>query len=365
LVDSFKSDELELVIQDNSDNNEDIVNFVNSLNSSIVKYFYSKAKLSMSANADLAISHSTGEYVCFIGDDDGVCRNIIDCVKWMKKNEIDALRCIRTEYIWSDSNNNNIQINFSSACLIYDKPKLNYKYLDPIDELNKILKKGFQTIDYIPVVYNGIVKREVLDKVFEIGNTFFPGGSPDISNGVVLSFFTKKLAYVDFPVIISGTSKMTGGGMYKKKGRSVTLDQVDFIDQSVIENWEKGIPKIWAGRLAWPESGIKGLRYVNRIELIDKLNKNYMFAAFSIYYRQHYKIAYQYTPNKILFFWNMLSILFSSGFRVIKNKIMSLLLSNHYVGRLIKRNITNIIEAEKILSEINSTVSFVNINKIS
>lgn len=357
LIDSFNSDDIELVIQDNTENNAGMVDFLNNLNSKVVKYFYSKEKLSMSANADLAILHSTGEYICFIGDDDGVCRNIIDCVKWMKKNEIDALRCIRTEYIWSDSKNDNMHINFSTSCLIYDKPKLYYKFLNPIDELNKILKKGFQTIDYIPVVYHGIVKREVLDKVFEIGHTFFPGGSPDISNGVALSFFTKKFVYVNFPVIITGTSKMTGGGIYKKKGRSVTLDQVEFIDQSVIKNWEKDIPKIWAGRLAWPESGIKALRYVNRTELIDNVNKNYMFAAFSIYYRQHFKIAFEYAPNKIYFGEYVFLILFSNGFRVLKNKIISLIFPNHFVGRLIKRNIFNILEAENFINAINLPIN--------
>lgn len=360
LVDSFKSDELELVIQDNSDNNADIVNFLNSLNSSIVKYFYSKEKLSMSANADLAILHSIGEYVCFIGDDDGVCRNIIDCVKWMKKNNIDALRSKRTGFIWGDSNNknNSMHINNSSACVIYDKPELSYKFLNPINELNKILKKGFQTIDYIPVVYNGIVKRDVLDKVFEIGNTFFPGSSPDISNGVALAFFTKKLVYVDFPVIISGASKMTGGGIYRynRNGIAVKLEEVGFISQSSIDNWEKDIPRLWANKLAWPESGIKALRYVNHTEFIEKLNRNYMYAAFAIYYIKYFKIAYMYTPNKIIFLWNILAILFSNGFRVIKNKIVSSIFPDHYVGRLIKRNISDIKEAEKFLYKINDSV---------
>ena len=358
LINSFNSDNIELVIQDNSENNTEIIDFLNNLNSNVVKYFYSNDKLSMSANADLAIQHSTGEYVCFIGDDDGVCRNVIDCVKWMKTKNIDALRCKRTEYIWGDNNINNMHINYSSACLIYDKPELSYKFLNPINELNKILKKGFQTIDYIPVVYHGIVKRDVLDKVYEIGNTFFPGGSPDISNGVALSFFTKKIIYVDFPVIISGTSKMTGGGMYKKKGRSVKLDQVEFIDKSVIDNWEKCIPKIWAGRLAWPESGIKALRYVNHAELINNLNKNYMFAAFSIYYRQHFKVAFEYAPNKIFFLGYLFSILSFNGLRVLRNKIISLIFHNRFVGRLIKRNIFNIIEAEKFINEINVQLNF-------
>jgi glycosyltransferase involved in cell wall biosynthesis len=350
LIEDFKSNEIELVIQDNSDSNVEIIKFLDEGHYQCVRYFHRSDKLSMSGNSNAAVLNSTGEYVCFIGDDDGVCRNIIECVRWMKANDIEALRSKRTSFVWGDSANKD-KLNNTSECVIYDRPKLYYKYLDPMKELKKILKEGFQTIDFIPILYNGIVRRDVLDKVYKSGMTFFPGGSPDISNGVSLSFVTQKLVYVDFPVIISGMSKMTGGGVYNKKGRSLRLEEVDFIDKSVVENWEKDIPRIWAGRLAWPESGIKALRYMRHIELIETVNRNYMYASLAVYYRQHFKLAYKYAPSKVKFLSYLTSIFFVGGIRVVKNKIISSFNSDYYVGRLIARNITDILKAEEFLIE--------------
>lgn len=364
LLDSFKLNELELVIQDNSDNNTEILEFLKQINNANIKYFYSNEKLSMSGNSDLAVLHSTGEYVCFIGDDDGVCRNIVDCVKWMKENDIDSLRTPWTAYRWGDYNKLR-QRNGLSGTLLYKNPESSYKLVDPLKELKKSLRKGFQSLENMPLLYNGIVRREILEKVFSVGDTYFPGGSPDISNSVSMCFFTEKHAIAEIPVIIAGNSKMTGGGIYKRKGRISQLEDVGFISQSVIDNWEQNIPKIWAGRFAWPESGIKALRYVNHEELIDSLNFNYMFAGTAIYYNQLSKICFKYAPNKILFFYYLFYIYTTIGMRVSKNKILSLFSPNRAIGMLIKKNIIDIVEAEQFLFNVIKEKSFKNIiNKI-
>lgn len=88
LVDSFQLPELEFVIQDNSDDNSEILSFLKSYSNPHIKYFYSTDALTMSQNGELAIRRSTGDYVCYIGDDDGVCRNIVDCARWMKSKRL-------------------------------------------------------------------------------------------------------------------------------------------------------------------------------------------------------------------------------------------------------------------------------------
>jgi len=357
LIDSFQYDNLEFVIQDNSDNNQEILEFLSQINNANIKYFYCNKKLSMSENSDLAVLNSRGEYVCFIGDDDGVCRNIVDCVLWMKKNDLDSIRMPRISYLWGDYNKSKHRKD-SSQNLQYKYPKFSYYYADPIKELNKSLKKGFQSLENMPLLYNNIVKRQILDKIYDIGGTYFPGASPDISNSVSLCFFVNKHAYVDIPVVIAGTSQMTGGGIYKRKGRISKLEEVGFISQSSIDNWEDNIPRIWAGRLAWPESGIKALRYVNKVEYIKKMNSNYMYGALAVYYRQLYMLALKNSTNKLLFSYYFLQVLFTSAIRVIKNKIISMIVPNREVGMIIKTNISDIKAAEHFLFSIIKENSF-------
>lgn len=349
LIESFNSTEIELVIQDNSDDNSEILDFLKNKNYQSIKYFYSSKKLSMSGNSDLAVLNSTGEYVCFIGDDDGVCRNIIDCVRWMKENDIEAAKPSKVGYYWGDYNKEKFKDNLSET-LVYKKPNLTYEYIDTLKALEQTLKTGFQDKKNLPFLYTGIVKRLILDEVYKMGNTYFPGGSPDISNAVSLCFFITKYVFIDVPIIIPGTSNMTGGGIHRRKGRISALENVGFIDQSVVDNWEKEIPRIWAGRLAWPESALKGLRYVNHSDLIKGMNYDYMFANFSVYHHNYRKIAWEYTPNKIKYIVYLFWILFYNICRVSKNKLIALFVNR--INGLIKENdIPSIILAENFLME--------------
>ena len=174
-IDGFATEGLELVIQDNTFDNSEIVEFLRLNERSHLKYFHNKEQLSMSLNGDLAIDHSTGEYVCFIGDDDGVLPNIIDCVKWMKNNGIEALRPAVTIYNWPDFldfSKNNL-----SGALFYDNFSYDLEKIDSIKSLQKLANHGFTHIYTIPKVYQGIVKRTCLDEIYKIGGTFSPGPS--------------------------------------------------------------------------------------------------------------------------------------------------------------------------------------------
>lgn len=348
LIHSFNSEELELVIQDNSDDNTEINKFLSTSNWKSIRYFYSNKKLSMSENSDQAIMNSRGEYVCFIGDDDGVCHTILDCVNWMKNNNIDAVRCDNGAYFWNDYNKKNYRTNFSNA-LLYKKCKYSYRLASPLKNLTKALKKGLQYPCEMPFLYHGIIKRSVLDKLYFIGHTFFPGGSPDMSNGVSLCFFVKRYAIIDIPVIINGTSNMTGGGIFKRKIGKSPLEEVSFISKSVIDKWEPTIPRIWCGRFAWPESGLKGLRYVKQEEYIKIMNYEYMYACAAVFYGET-KLGLKNSRNKSRFLFLYVKLTFTRIFKTIKNKIFYRLTSK-YNGYSVVKKIDNIIIAEKNLTE--------------
>jgi len=358
LIDNFRLSELELVIQDNSDNNAEILQFLKNFDNKQIKYFYSSDKLSMSENADKAVSHSRGEYVCMIGDDDGVCRNIVNCVHWMKENNIDALRTNNTSYVWPDALDNGR--SKTNAILLYKKPSNNYKIVDVEKSRAKTLKSGCQHITLLPALYNCIVKKSVLESVYSIGSTFFPGPSPDMSNAVSNSFFTKKFVMSDMPVVISGSSVMTGGGVFNKtRGKGILpLKDVPFINQHHIDNWECDFPKVWVGRLVWPESAVKALKYCHRQDLVKTLDRNRMYALTMLYYPSMKEICFSYAPNKVLFLKDFLNALIKNGTRVLKNKMVSILIPSYSFGRISHKNVKSIIEAEEILFSVTKELKF-------
>ena len=102
LVDSFRFNDFEMIIQDNTYDNTEILKYLEVCQYDFVKYYYTKEQISVKENSDLAILHSSGEYVCFIGDDDGVSRHILKVVKYMRKNGIESLTTINSKYVWPD-----------------------------------------------------------------------------------------------------------------------------------------------------------------------------------------------------------------------------------------------------------------------
>lgn len=356
LIDSFNSEDIELVIQDNSNDNSEILDFIKQSKREHIKYFYNNEKLTMSGNSDLAVLHSTGEYVCFIGDDDGVCRNIVECVKWMKKNDIDVVKPGDAFYYWGDYHKRRFKPDIS--CVSYGKlPLPTFRYSDPIVELRKLMAKGFENRGSIPVLYTGIVRRHVLQQIYDIGGTFFPGGSPDMSNGVCLCFYAKKYAILDVPVVITGTSQNTGGGITKKGNDFMSLDEVNFISQNVRDNWERSIPRMWCGKFAWTDSGIKALRYIDRTDFISNMNYDYMFALVVVYYHK-LLLTYKFTPNKLKFICYVFKIYVEKATGFVKRAYFG---SNKSI---FKRGIRNISESEQFFMEQSKGICFKELTEV-
>jgi len=321
LIESFNSTDLELLIQDNSDDNSDFLEYLNNNKFNSVKYFYENKKLSQAGNSDLAIYNSTGEYVCFIGDDDGVTKHIVDCVKWMKMNQIDALSSSLAFYMWPDC----ISHIDPTASLTYKPFNGYFEITDAQIELKKVMENGCVNMGKLPSVYQGIVKRTVLEKIYSIGNTYHPGPSPDMACAVALSFFVEKYVRLDFPIIITGASVHHGGGIDKLKNRIANIEDVPFLPQNAKEKWEKNIPSVWTSATVWPESAIKSLRYLNKDELIKKINFEYMLAKFLVFHFEIKEKAIKLSSNKMKLYFYVLKILFSryfhAGIRILSRKL--------------------------------------------
>ena len=75
------SDDFELVIQDNTPNNVEILPFIQEIKDDRLKYYYDSKHASEVENVNRAIIHSNGRYVCFIGDDDSITTSLVDAVR--------------------------------------------------------------------------------------------------------------------------------------------------------------------------------------------------------------------------------------------------------------------------------------------
>ena len=306
LFNNFGKEDLEIVVQDNSANNDEIVSFIKNNITVPVVYNHTKEWLCVRDNIDRAISLSSGDYVCVIGDDDGVLPNIVECAKWMKKNNIEALKTEVLRYIWPDYAMG-AKFYGTLRCSRSSKLDGHYTFLDPLSELNKCISTGFVNRGKMPVVYQGIVSRRVLDEIYEIGGHYSPGPSPDIAEAVAISLTARNYCYLDYPVIISGASAMNGGGIRKLKDQSADVDEVKFLPIGTKDEWEERIPCIWTEQTIWPESAIKALRYMGRADLVEKVNYTNMLCNYVYNHPSRINFALKYAQSRCGFLFVYIS----------------------------------------------------------
>lgn len=346
MIIGFETDEIELIIQDNSTNNEDFVKWLSDKKFDWLKYYYNPERLTSIQNFDLAISHSTGECVTFIGDDDGIVRNIVDCAKWMIENNVEAVRSLGVEYQWPEC--------CGLGIIKMGKSNRIIEYSNPIKDLIRMFKEGGR-LNHIPVTYAGIVKREILDNLFQDYGTYFPGGaSADMANGVALCFYVKRYVKLNVPIIITGTSKNTGS--VKDRKRFIPFSEIPFISSSVAPNWEGNLPKYWFGVFVWPESAIKALRALHQESFIQFICFEKIFARAVINAKVKPSMFYSYCDPRMLNYY--VAKQFVQYFLyVLTQKIRSLW--SLFLQKInLKKNsrIDNISIAEKIL--LNSSIDF-------
>ena len=347
VVDSFENkDFIEFVIQDNSDDNSEFISFLNENTFSFLKYFYVKESMAISRNSDLAIRNSTCEYVSFIGDDDGVTRYIVDCVRWMKENDIECVVPDGFRYCWNDSSSKKDII--SGGSLSYKEPTFRMKVLLTQSVLDEEIKTSFISRGKLPMLYHGIVKRSTLEKIWDTCGSYFPGASPDIANGVALCFVMEKFCMADFPFVYSGASKHLGGGAVKMKHRATDdFKSLQFLPKNIEEIWDKRIPKVWAGCTIWCESSVEAIKAMHQEEVLDKINYENLYVELVAYHYFYRELAFNLTQNKTALYMKSISRIFKHYFnaaiklikvRIFKTKLVDGIKIQSGLDDIIKAN---------------------------
>lgn len=297
LVDKLQDSRVELVIQDNTEDNQEILSFLKENSFPFINYNHIAESISMTENSDVAINNSHGEYICFIGDDDGFISTIISAVEYMKNKGIDVLLGSTTFYNWPDFYDPSI---FSlSSSLLYKKGKATPKLIDCKKELCKCVKNGFDKLYKMPRAYQALVSRKCMDTVYQKYGSYFPGPSPDMANAVALSLLNPITYYFDSPIVISGQSRNVGGGERLMKNNELKkVTEIPFMPKDVMEKWDRHLPDYWCGDIIWPQSAIQAMEG-QRIDF--RVNYYLILAKFIFYHPSYYKELSDYYPNKFKF----------------------------------------------------------------
>lgn len=326
---SFSDNDFELIVQDNTDNLE-LCDFVNlNISDQRLIYNYTPPPFSSIDNFNAALELASGEYVCLIGDDDGICSTIFDIVKWANANDVDSI-CpkVFVDYYWPGAFN---KLSIGYLSIPHFSKKIWRK--DPKKEIQNLINDGI--LNYmkfnLPKFYHGLVKRSCFEELKAKNGYYIGGLSPDIYSAVSLSNIVKKHIVLDFPITIAGACKVsttvagfTGGHSGKLKDAPHFRDRGDYV-------WDKQIPKYYSVTTIWAESALKAI-HDNKIWVdLDKLCLSRILAKSILDTPYNYKLFYsetsKITENKLQFnlklFYQIIRLFIYSYTVKVINKIKS------------------------------------------
>ncbi len=367
---SIKSNLFELVVVDNSD--DDLLkNWISSnISDSRLNYIRKKEFLTVVENFQVGIDNANGEYVCTIGDDDGLNSEIIELVEWAKKHDIDAVTPkFIADYIWPDLNH--LKGDFAiGGTLKIKKFSNSFSFLDVEKGLQQLSRTcGMDLADsfYIPKIYYGIIKNEILKKAKNKIGTNFPGVSPDLSGAIVASAYINKYCVIDYPIFIAGSSMKSTAGSSNLKKHHGSLNDQKHISKEAIASWPKQIPNIFSVETVWSQSAYMSLKAISRDDLVAIYNFPRIYASLlmfnSIYYK--YVISSFIFTFKKSFVLNLFKVIIEYLNLVFRRaKYLIINLRNKFFGNAIIFNeIQNIDQANFKLSKFLMENNF-SLNKI-
>lgn len=287
------SDNVQIVIQDNSDTNDLKRIILESIpNTERIKYNYSEGLLSFVDNFTKGVEISDGEYLCMIGDDDGINPEIEEVVKWAKQNSVEAINpIISLNYIWPGTGIDYYKKDSGNLMIIDFDSKM--KFYDTKKELNKLLSTGGQNyLQYNLVkIYHGIVSKAAMNEVKKITGHYFGGLSPDIYSSVALSLVINKVLKLNYPLTIPGVCNKSGAGHSSTGRHHGELNTAPQLAGHTNYEWSSLVPSFYSVETLWADTALAAFREMKREDLIKKFD----VATLSVYCYKNYKEFNHYT----------------------------------------------------------------------
>ena len=206
---SIQDNNIEIIISDNAstDHTREVIRGIDDTR---LKYFNTNKRVSMRANFENALKASSGDYVIFFGDDDGILplqfkflRNILE------KHKPDALSWDFLTYTWpiKDYAKKKGSLRFEHRKIYGNVLKSTKKiYLDTL--LNAELGRQ----NYLPRIYHGCMSRKFLDKLVNNEGLYFCSRSPDLHMSFRAAQHGGNFLRINHPFTINGISPASTGG---------------------------------------------------------------------------------------------------------------------------------------------------------
>jgi len=211
------STEYEIIVSDNF-SQDDTKKIVEEFRDNRIKYINTGKRLSMCDNWDFALEHLRGEYVIFIGDDDGVMPGAIDRLQEIIRKQPSAIYFWQAhQYTWPIDNVEPL-VDFVAPA---KKPF--------VMDLKKLVKFSIESGAWryyrLPVLYHSAVSKNILDTIRRRTGRVFHSTNPDVFMSFALPVFADKAINVGESITVNGRSAKSNGASSISKNGQAVLDR--------------------------------------------------------------------------------------------------------------------------------------------
>jgi len=161
----------------------------------------------MTENWERALQQATGEYLFFLGDDDGLLPRACTIARHiLEEQPAEILSWRPVQYFWpdffeADARDKIIAVYGtelectlkSSRATLYPTYRFRQYYIE------------------LPMIYNSFVSRRLIEGVYQSHERYFIGSMPDVVSGVINLCFSSHFLRCNRPLSISGVSRHSTG----------------------------------------------------------------------------------------------------------------------------------------------------------
>lgn len=309
-----KRDDFEIVLQDNSDEPEDLKCLINDISDDRLKYFYVPPPLSSIDNFRLTIKNSIGKYVCLIGDDDAVLPDLFVALDFAIYNDVDCVvGSLSLNYRWPGTGIKKTLFTDTTvgglSIVGYDTKSY---VIRPLDSIKKLMRNGgTHYLKYkFPKFYHGLVKKSLFEEIKEKTGNFIGGLSPDIYTSTALALLAKKTVVVNHPLTMPGVcaaSTSVTEGNFKSVGNSFSdaphLRERGFYSRSNL------VPDVYCLETIWADSCLAALNDLGQQKYIKEFSVPKLMAYIHLEHPELKGRVYKYYKSNTSFlYWNILIV---------------------------------------------------------
>ena len=193
-------DKFEIIVSDNSEREAE--EYVKSIRDPRIKYVSPGKYLGMSEHWEYAVSQSSGEMVCIIGDDDGLLPGAISRVEEVTREYRGLpIRPLSSVYYWPDHN----QLKSRNKVQVLTELTDGIRIQNSRDALKKLAQTSFLYRE-LPMIYHGFIPSNFLQK-----KPLFPQIAPDIYSAIAIAAECEKYLMLGEHLTLPGVGAASNG----------------------------------------------------------------------------------------------------------------------------------------------------------